>query len=354
MNIRKFGLGLAVAGAMVWASSWGAPVQAASPYYKGKTIEIIAGTGAGSGTELVARAFIKVWSKYIPGNPTFVVKNLPGAGGAKALTFVYDKGKPDGTVLYFGVSNLISKALNPKRMRFELDKMSIIGLGGQEHMALVNKDVGITDATQLVKLKQIVTGGARADDPLSLEARLSLSMLGVNFRHVHGYRGMPKIAKAAATGEIQFFTTATLGYRVVSKNFVADGSLIPMYYHPYFDGKGQQIRSEEFKEMPSFIDVYRKVHGKDPSGPLFETYKWMLDVNGHPTGFIAPPKVDPKLVAILRDTHAKTAADPAVKKGRLASVFNWKPQSDLDRSLAAYKATSPEILATLKEIATKE
>ena len=326
---------------------------AQSDFYKGKTITVVAGTGAGSGTSLMAREFVKAWSDYIPGKPNFVIKHMPGAGGAKALTFMYDKGKPDGLNLYFGISHLITKSLNPKRIKFDLEKMSIIALGGQEHMTLINSELGIKNPKDLGKIKQLVSGGSRADDPLSLETRLTLSMLGINYRHVHGYRGMPKIVKAAATGEIQFITTATLGYRVVSKAFVAKGALVPMYYHPYFDANGSYIKSKEFSKLKSFIEVYREIHGKDPSGKLFKTYKWLLDVNGHPSGFVAPPGVDPKLVKILRESHAKATKDPRGKKGKVASVFNWKPLGDLERSIQTYLSASPEVLTTLKKVSTQ-
>src|SRR5262245_10645289 len=71
-----------------------APAQ--TPFYQGKTITVISGVAAGGSGDIRIRALLPFWRKYIPGNPTLVVENIPGAGGRKAANHLYGNVKPDG------------------------------------------------------------------------------------------------------------------------------------------------------------------------------------------------------------------------------------------------------------------
>src|SRR4030066_89281 len=81
------------------AVSWSATTTAQTPYYAGKTINIIAGTKAGDVYDLYARHFAQFMPKYIPGNPNIIVQNMAGAASMIAANFVYGVAKPDGMTL---------------------------------------------------------------------------------------------------------------------------------------------------------------------------------------------------------------------------------------------------------------
>ena len=97
-RISKITLGLAATAAMLTASA--ISTTASAQYYKGKTIEIIVGFSAG-GTDTAARIIARRLPKYIPGNPSIVVKNMPGAGSLKAQNFIYERAKPNGMTIGF-------------------------------------------------------------------------------------------------------------------------------------------------------------------------------------------------------------------------------------------------------------
>src|SRR5574342_323262 len=67
-----------------------------TPYYQGKTITILRGGEPGGSGDMQARALIPFMKKYIPGNPTIVIENMPGAAGMKAVNHIYSTAKPDG------------------------------------------------------------------------------------------------------------------------------------------------------------------------------------------------------------------------------------------------------------------
>ena len=81
---------------LLWASN----LQAQVPFYAGKTIKIVVGLPAGDAYDLYARILADHMGKYIPGNPTFIVQNMPGASTMIAANYVYNVAKPDG--LTFG------------------------------------------------------------------------------------------------------------------------------------------------------------------------------------------------------------------------------------------------------------
>src|SRR3954453_21383988 len=72
---------------------------AAADFYAGKTIEILVGSAAGGGFDIYARALARHWGKFIPGHPAIVVRNMPGAGGARSAAYVSTVAPKDGTVL---------------------------------------------------------------------------------------------------------------------------------------------------------------------------------------------------------------------------------------------------------------
>ena len=79
-----------------------APARAAdavADFFKGKTVQVLIGFGPGGGYDLYARTLARYMGKHIPGNPTLVPQNMPGAGGVKAMNYLYNVARKDGTVI---------------------------------------------------------------------------------------------------------------------------------------------------------------------------------------------------------------------------------------------------------------
>jgi tripartite-type tricarboxylate transporter receptor subunit TctC len=78
---------------------WPLDLRAQSPFYAGKTIIVVAGVSAGSAYDLYARLMAQYMGKHIPGNPTFVVQNMTGAGSIIGANYLYNVSKPDGLTI---------------------------------------------------------------------------------------------------------------------------------------------------------------------------------------------------------------------------------------------------------------
>ena len=131
LNTRRVS-GLALLFAVGSPIFFAGPVYSQAPYYQGKTITILRGGEPGGSGDMQARALIPLLKKYIPGNPTIIIENVPGAAGMKAVNQVYSSAKPDGLTIAAVGSGLASGAiLGLPGVRYDIDKL--IYLGSTEH-----------------------------------------------------------------------------------------------------------------------------------------------------------------------------------------------------------------------------
>lgn len=330
----------------------------AKDYFEGKAITLIVPVPGGSGLDRLARSFAHHWKKHIPGNPQIVVKNIPGAGGAKALNHLYERTKPDGLSLAWGPWNAAGIISGLKGLRFVPEKFELIGTGGIGRVTLIRTDTppGIKNPADVVKLKSFNVGGRRADRALDMIGNLSLELIGAKYRFIGGYRGMAKINPAFRRNEVQAAHSGSIGYYVFFKQALLDtGKAIALWYHPSFTEDGTPIPSKGFPGEKSFVDVYKEVHGKMPSGPLWETYKWYIRVIGATSMTVfATPGSPKQAVEILRKAHYANTKDPAYtepEKKRLGGVgIDFLPLEEGLRIMKTYRDVGPEMKAVLKRM----
>ena len=107
---------------------WTSNLSAQTPFYEGKTVRIIVGFSAGAAYDVWARLMAQHWSKFIPGNPSFVVQNMTGGGSLIAANHVYNVAKPDGLTLGFVAPGLYMEQLaGRKEVQHDWLKFSHVG-----------------------------------------------------------------------------------------------------------------------------------------------------------------------------------------------------------------------------------
>ncbi|MEC7488346.1 MAG: hypothetical protein VYA17_02030 [Pseudomonadota bacterium] len=328
----------------------------ARDYFKGKTVTVISPVPGGSGLDRLIRAFAKHWPKHIPGNPKMIIKNMPGAGGAKGLNFLQERARPDGLTLFMGPWSAPGIIAGDPALRYVPEKLVLIGAGGLDRVSLMRTDVapGIKKSSDIMKVKSFNVGGRRADRMLDFLGNLSMEMIGANYRFIGGYRGMAKIRPAFMSNEVQACNSGSIGYFIFFKDtMLKDGSAIALWSHPNFDDNGNPVKAKSFPGVPSFEEVYREVHGKMPSGSLWKTYKWYSRALGNSTMTVFSAPETPNAVAeILRASHKKTANDPAYvvpETKRLGGTgirfISLKEALNIQNT---YRDVDAEIMATLK------
>ena len=171
-----------IARTLLAAAAGAALISSAAPadaqFYKGKTINMVVPVPGGSGLDLNARIVTRFLSKHIPGNPEIVARNMPGAGGVKALNFVYDKGAPDGLTLIYGPWNAAGVIAKLPGIRFVPEKFAFIGAGSTPQTTIMRTGVapGMKTAADIVKVGVFNIAGRSADRELDLAGNLASTL----------------------------------------------------------------------------------------------------------------------------------------------------------------------------------
>ena len=180
--------------------------QAQTPYYQGKTIRIVTGYPAGDVNDLWPRLIARHMGKYIPGNPSFIVQNMPGASSMIAANYVYGVAKPDGLTLgWIGPTLYFDQMVGRKEARYDWAKYSFIG-------SPLTKRTPPLHAQPTVLTKPSKTCARPASRPNAAPAappapaiyfpKLLEETVGAKFNIVLGYQGGGPIDSAVEKGEI--------------------------------------------------------------------------------------------------------------------------------------------------------
>lgn len=177
---------------------------ARADFYAGKTVELLVGAPPGGGYDIYARAIARHLPRHVPGNPTIVVKNMPGAGSAKAAQFISSMAPKDGTV-FAGVmpGAIMGPLLDEKSERlFDPTKVIYIGTannGTRVCVTLKGSKIATFDDALKIKAK---FGGSAPNDSTYEYGYLHKHVSGAQFDIVAGYRGTTDMALAMERGEL--------------------------------------------------------------------------------------------------------------------------------------------------------
>jgi tripartite-type tricarboxylate transporter receptor subunit TctC len=194
-----------VAAALVLGVCAEASPAADDSFFKGKTIRINVGYAAGGGFDTYSRAIARHLGRSIPGNPTVVVENTPGAGGLIVANQLYKLAKPDGlTIGHFIGSLLMGQVLGQKGVEFDARRFEYVASPVRSYSACAfTKASGITTLEQWMaartppKLGGVATGTTVPDNMIRV-----LKTLGLPAQLVTGYKGTADIRLASESGEL--------------------------------------------------------------------------------------------------------------------------------------------------------
>ncbi|MFN4283760.1 MAG: Bug family tripartite tricarboxylate transporter substrate binding protein [Alphaproteobacteria bacterium] len=289
------------------------PAAAQSPeqFYKSRSIDMIIGADAGGGYDVYARVLARHIGKHIPGEPTVVPKNMPGAGSNKAAQFVYAVAPKDGTVMGAIFTGGIMQPLlgDPKSIQHDPTKFIYLGSANREISLCVARADAIGSFKETfdkpIILGASAAGGTSRDFPAALA-----NILGAKFNIVSGYPGTKEIGLALERNEIQGFC----GYFLSSL----------MTQNPaWLDSPNMRILVQEVnvgnemlnkRGVPVAVDFAKTPEDRQVLELIFGQL-----VFGRP--YVLPPGVPSDRVAVLRAAFMAALKDPALladaKKSRI-------------------------------------
>ena len=300
------------------ASALAKTTFAAEPFYQGKTLRVIVASASGGGSDIVARLMMRHLPRHIPGSPTVIVENMPGAGEIVGTNYVYGKAKADGLTALFATGTPINQLIELPGIEFDVTKMPIIGGSSESVAAFVRNDkTGVKSARDLLNPKgAIVIGGSGYGSIKDVSMLAAMNLLGVKSpTYVTGYGSAGPIRLAYERGEVNFTQETAVGISRSVMPWVREGWTSMLYQVGFLDAKGNVAKDPVWKELgidaPSIAEVYRTIYGRDAAGPAWEAEKALIGGYSLTRMMAFAPKTPPALVTELRKAFLAMGQDQA-------------------------------------------
>jgi tripartite-type tricarboxylate transporter receptor subunit TctC len=314
------------------------PAVADEPFYKGKTITLIVGSSAAGGYDTYGRLLSRHIGKHIPGNPAFVVQNMPGAGGMRSANHLYNVAAKDGTVFgIFDQAVFLDQLLGATTLRADVTKFNWIG-------RLINNSA-VLFAWHLAKVKKaddaftndLIVAAPGSSSRLNWTALNALA--GTKFKIVTGYES-PQTAKIAMErGEVEALSMPWSVLQAENGNWLRDKKVNLLLQ------TGIE-KNRTLPDLPRMVDLAKK----EDDRKVLEIFA-AASVVGR--SFAAPPGVSAERVSELRTAFMAMITDPEFLAEIAKMNFDLEPMSGADLQVFLAKDYPPALVERAREIAKK-
>jgi tripartite-type tricarboxylate transporter receptor subunit TctC len=180
-----------------------AAAESVAEFYAGKTFTIVVGSDVGGGYDTNARLLSRHIGKFIPGNPTVIVQNRPGAGSITAANYLYNNAPKDGTVIGMVQRGIpMFKLTNQPGVQYDPEKYTWIGNMSSEPSVVMVWQTSSVQKTEDLFTKELVVGGSGSGAENETGPRLLNAILGTKFKIISGYKSQTEALLAMERGEI--------------------------------------------------------------------------------------------------------------------------------------------------------
>lgn len=334
-----------LAGGIICGLLYPDPALSQVPYYQGKTIKIVRGGSPGGTGDMQARALIPFLRKYIPGEPSIIIENMPGAAGMKAVNYTYATAKPDGfTVTAVGYGLTSGAVLGLPGVMYDIDKLIYLGStdSSPPHVFFSRKEAGLDSLEKLRAASSVRIGAQTAGHAIYVSGRLFAYLLGLKEpRMVVGFSG-PELDLAVTRGEVD--ARANGADTVVRRNLNdLEKGLINIH---------ATITIPKGTFHPRFADVpdLERFAGNERERQVLNLFRAFIYPNWP---YILPPGTPREIVKTLRAAMAKAFADPEFHK-EFAKLMTNEPSPVTGEQLETgirELPRDPEIIALYKKLA---
>ena len=310
--------------------------------YKGKAVRIVVGYAPGGGYDFYARVIARHMGKHIPGNPSFIVENMPGAGSLVSANHLYKLAKADGlTIGHFNGSLFQLKALGQKEIEFDSAKFEYVGsVAKVEIVCGFSKTSGIDSVEKWLAAKTTPRMGATAPGTGGHDvSRILNATLGLPMQLVLGYKSTGDMRVATERGELSGLCTGWESFKSLWKQQIESGDLLMV------------------------LQALPKPHADLPKVPLAiglaktEEARELIQVGIHSVSaisrpFILPPRTPKERVELLRKAFMATMNDPEFRADAEKSNLDLSPVNgeELEKTVYSLSKINPVLLAKLKQI----
>ncbi len=289
----------------------------ARPYFEGKTIRWIVAFSPGGAGDLLSRLYARFMQRYIPGEPRFVIENMPGAGGLLAVKYVYGAAKPDGLTM-------VASAIVPWKQWLAETKGQDVGFDSREmplvygmaspQIIVAHADTirSFEDLVRIGRERELLLGVVTAESHTVIMKKVALDDLGVRMKIVpYGSSGPTNLA--FLRGEVDLTDTAFETFVATFQESVEKGELTAMLPSGSLKD-GQVVRATQWPDLPTIWEAYESFTGNPPTGDMAALMKAGAGAVSLHRALRLSPGTPPELVDILRTAASKMLEDPELQE----------------------------------------
>jgi tripartite-type tricarboxylate transporter receptor subunit TctC len=336
---RSLQIALRVAMLCLPFAATAAGAEAVPEFYRGKTITLVVASGAGGGYDFFARSLAKHMGRHIPGNPTLIVQNMPGAGGARMVNFIYNVGTQDGTTLGVPLAPAaMAQVLDPSPIKYDATRLHWIGnLENSVGILFVWHGSPVKTVADTLKRVTPLAGSGKSSATYQIPI-LANALLGTRFNVVLGYPGAAEMENAIERGEVDGRAAVWQTLNATQPNWINEGKVRIIV-------QSVLKRAPQLPDTPTYIELAKT----DEAKKIFEFLAFQ-NVTGRT--LIAPPGVPKDRVAALRRAFDAAVKDPVMlsELTRLGMQIEPSAGEEVQSVVERMIATPPEIVAKMRKL----
>jgi len=290
------GVALGIA-AVILLSSAPTRAQPVADFYRGKTLRMLIGYGPGGGYDIYGRLVAEFLPRHLPGSPTIVAQNMPGAGSFVAAKYLYDVAPKDGTVFGSLAQTLALDSMTNTNAKVDVGKMPYIG------RVVTNVDIGAAlprtgiESFEDVRTKQFNVGASGGGSTTVLFPTALKTYAGAKFKLVRGYNGTIDILLAMERGEVDIVGAYGLpGILVNHAGWVQRGEATILY-------QASLKRHRLLPNVPTLPELAQSDEGRQVLHAAASTGEIGRSI-------LTTPGVPPERLAALRSAFQAMLGDP--------------------------------------------
>lgn len=307
----------------------------AQDFYQGKTLRLVVASDAGGGYDSYARSFVQYLRRYLPGEPTIVVQNMPGAGGLLATNWLANVAPRDGLTIGFSQRGVpFYPYFGDKNAAFDPTAMNWLGSFNSETGVLITWKTSSVKTMSDAVARESIFGGSGPNDSVTYPALMNRT-IGTKFKIVSGYKANTDVLLAMERGEVEGLSGSWSSLKAERPQWLRDKQINLLV----------QIATEkhpDLSDVPLIMDFVKT----DEDRAMWQV---MLAVATMGRPLVAPPGTPSSRVALLRAAFERTMKDPAFVNDMQTTGRELTPVTgELMQSLLQQISTIP--VATLDKL----
>ena len=316
----------------------------------------------GGPADVEGRVVSRHLGKHIKGNPSVVIRNMPGAGGVVGANWLGTVAPADGMTLGFLTGITSKAAMGDPNFKVDMSKLAFIAAVSGLTITFARTDIppGLKRPEDILKARDFWVGGLTADSDKDVRQRMELEMLGVTHKYISGYGNTADARLAMERNEIQFYAESSPSYRsIVEPGLVAQGRALPVWVGSMETPNGLVRHPDaEGIDAPTYEELLIRTKGEPPKGSMiYEAYR-RTSATG--TNFLRlymmPPGAPKDAIDAVRDGLVAMSKDPEFREDA-QKLMNVVPQvtvgPETEKAFRERLTANPEFIAFMRDYISK-